>query len=110
MGTATTNDEVTSWWFHMPGNRDFTSFTLLSSDFPVPVFHDIQTNGLANNIGIFGIDIWRDPTAPGSVFTATYEVAFSDTTNPIPEPGTYALMLAGLAGLAGVASRRRKGR
>jgi hypothetical protein len=30
------------------------------------------------------------------------------TTTPIPEPSTYALMLAGLALVAGVARRRRR--
>ena len=34
-------------------------------------------------------------------------MAFSATVTPIPEPETYALMLAGL-GLLGIAARRRK--
>lgn len=110
MGQSTTNDELTSWWFHLPGDRDFTSFTLLSSNFPVPLLHQVQDSGLASGIGMFAIPVWResDATPPGSVFTARYEVTFSGAAPPIPEPSTYGLMLAGLVGIAGLAVSRRR--
>lgn len=40
--------------------------------------------------------------------TAGGSYLLSSSLAPIPEPGTYALMLAGLAAVAGVASRRRR--
>lgn len=54
---------------------------------------------LFDNGGYFAYSSVDQFYAPG-VFTATKVAA-------VPEPGTYALMLAGL-GLAGVAAKRRK--
>jgi hypothetical protein len=106
MGQSTIKSEVTSWWFQLSGDRDFTSFTLLSDNIPRSVSHTIRDNGLA----VFGIGLWHESEAvpPGSTFTATYQVAFSDTTNPIPEPSTYALMFTGLAVVAGIAGKKRR--
>lgn len=47
---------------------------------------------------------WNDYTGAGSSFVAGYVVEYSA---PVPEPETYAMMLAGL-GLMGVFARRRK--
>ena len=54
-------------------------------------------------------------SATGSVFTFAFDSArtvdqfylASLTVTPVPEPGTYALMLGGLALLGGVARRRK---
>jgi hypothetical protein len=52
------------------------------------------------------------PVIPGFDGALTQTTVFIDDVNlavaaPIPEPGTYALMLAGLAGIGAVARRRR---
>ena len=52
--------------------------------------------------------------APGHIYAAVNDTfypnntgSFSVTTQPVPEPGTYALMMAGIATLTGVSLRRR---
>lgn len=47
---------------------------------------------------------WNDYTGAGSTFVAGYVV---EHTAPVPEPETYAMMLAGL-GLLGFAARRKR--
>ncbi len=96
-------DDGTAWDFNLTGDQRFTTFTPISDNFPRPLtFSGVNSDGVAS----FGQLPWHDPVAPNTMFTATYRVALSDVAQPIPEPSTYALMLAGLALVGGVAGRR----
>lgn len=58
----------------------------------------------------FGVDIDGNGTIAGTEFGKwTFDVATATLTfaNPVPEPETYAMLLAGLGLMAGVARRRR---
>ena len=46
--------------------------------------------------------------ANGSLAMTTFDNVTIDVMRPVPEPGTYALMLAGLAGVGVLAKRRRQ--
>lgn len=96
-------DDGTSWRFNLTGDQRFTDFSPISDTFPRPLtFSGVDGDGRAS----FGVLPWHEPVAPNTMFTATYQVAISDVANPVPEPSTYALMLAGLAVVAGVAGKR----
>ncbi len=72
--------------FATTGSPFFTASPTLS-----PGFYDLRVSGtLTGTSGVYGVS-----------------VNFNSTTAPIPEPETYAMMLAGL-GLMGFVARRRK--
>lgn len=107
--------EEPSWRFELTGDYRFTSFELVSQSFPKPVtFLGIDEQGEA----AFVLPKWErgfdNPGLPNTLYTSTWRVTHSGQAAPIPEPATYALMLAGLAGLgvAGNATRKpsRRGR
>jgi hypothetical protein len=56
---------------------------------------------------LLGIDSWGGGAATQQVYWRQVSMTLDQQTAPIPEPETYAMMLAGL-GLLGFAARRRK--
>ncbi len=83
-----------SWYSNGP--NDFLSFAT-----PAPVMFDFGNLGLVT-IAIDSIGVVSSPI--GSVGGNVYGTV---TVTPVPEPGTYALMLAGLGAIGLVARRRR---
>lgn len=70
---------------------------------------DLSHFGVAEGATIDRIEIGMDYDTRGSVPQLQLVAAINSIAAPVPEPGTYALMLAGLAGVA-AAARRRKAR
>ena len=71
------------------------------------VAHGFSANGNNANTGLFTISGVEGATIDHVVFRSggvAFEVAVA---NPVPEPETYAMMLAGLAAMGFVARRRR---
>lgn len=60
--------------------------------------------GTSLTTGIYGIDLATGAANPLGVFNGTLSGL---TVSAVPEPGTWALMLAGLAAVGGLAKRRR---
>ncbi len=99
--------------YSYPGNA-FPSVTLDGSFMDVNAFSDDNAYGWSasvNNYFAYVQSESRFGLNNGTEFlSATFNVAYWDASvsvSPIPEPETYALMLAGLA-LVGVAARRRQ--
>jgi hypothetical protein len=63
-------------------------------------------NGVAAASGTLNLFYWDSNSGDNTEFV-TASVTVGEVTNPIPEPSTYALMLAGLLATAWVARRRR---
>lgn len=83
----------------------FGSLAFDSASFPSIVF-----NGNQNFASYIGFTTDGGDTISSLRFSSgsnAFEVANFSTTAPIPEPSTYALMLAGLAAVGFVAKRRR---
>jgi hypothetical protein len=78
----------------------------------IPLYHETTTIGLFLNMSALAIQVEADFShtarifvdAPGSTFVSD---SGNLMTAPIPEPETYAMLLAGL-GLIGFMTRRRK--
>lgn len=83
-----------AWYSNGP--NDFLSFTT-----PAPLMFDFGTFGLVT-VAMDSIGLLSSPigTVGGNVYGTV-------TVTPVPEPGTYALLLAGLAAVSLVARRRR---
>lgn len=105
---------------HKPGTRfewaeAKVNFSLSDGDgVEVGAFESFMTTarkaaGLYADEGDFRFTLANRSAASASAGLLAGMSLFSQATLPVPEPGTPALMLAGLAGLAGVLKRRRGG-
>jgi hypothetical protein len=69
---------------------------------------DAPLGSEAGNVFGDAVVTWANPLDPLAEVTVPFTASFSTTITPVPEPGTWATMLAGLALLAGAAGARRR--
>ncbi len=85
----------------------------ISASFTVNALHAGYAAALGVPVGsytgsfLLGVDSWNGGPSTNGVGWRQASLTLDQQTAPIPEPETYAMMLAGL-GLLGVAARRRK--
>ncbi len=95
------------------GNSTIAEYQVATFDSEVFSFSFNSTIGTELRLDIgFGsstnIGMSMAPTGPGNLIESTALVSGALSVTPVPEPETYALLLAGL-GLIGAAARRRRG-
>jgi hypothetical protein len=66
-----------------------------------------QSNWAPNTTLVSFEDLWGDPEGASGFNDLSFSFTNVQSTNPVPEPETYAMLLAGL-GLLGFVARRRK--
>lgn len=82
--------------WYSSGPSDFLTFST-----PAPVVFDF------GSLGLVTIAIDAPPTLSSPIGTVYGDLHGSVTTTPVPEPGTYALLLSGIGAIGFVARRRR---
>lgn len=107
--SITSNNNYTQFGFNpAPADRAVT-LRLSSLDFGAPLTGVNYTTTLNGPVNVtFGADFaqfsfFDQPIPKNTYITAQF------VTAPVPEPETYALMLAGLAAVGAIVRRRRKG-
>ena len=88
---------------------DFRTDVSVEEENPTTGWYVLKTNATEFTYLVDAVTIRQAPSLDGvspPLRTATFE-GFAPVTAPVPEPETYALLLAGL-GMVGLAARRRK--
>jgi hypothetical protein len=86
-------------------NSNLSLFINLKDDYWFS--NDFSAAGMPNEAADFSFAYGYQGAASKSAYLQTWAVRDGDVAAPVPEPETYAMMLAGL-GLLGVMARRRK--
>jgi hypothetical protein len=119
-GAGTIQYSATAWYAHSPVNRGNDILVALNGNSLAGPFAISNTSSETNRVSIGGatsynvaagdvlsFEIRKQLGQPyGSITGLDETVLF--TATPVPEPSAYGLMLAGLAGLAGVSSAARR--
>lgn len=111
--TTNVYNGTTSWssWYGN-GWDSYTTYhysntTTIGGNFNAFLGLDSGALSVLNNTGLLGFNLWTqgNVTLNQVAFNATYDL--TPVASPVPEPETYAMLLAGL-GLLGFTARRRK--